>query len=59
MTTTLNTPKNAPFTLTKFWGGDTKGFCVNVGMGWDTPVNLTRKDAKALAKALNKFANAN
>tara|TARA_R100000234_G_C4919202_1_gene143388 strand:+ start:416 stop:610 length:195 start_codon:yes stop_codon:yes gene_type:complete len=57
MATTLNTPRNAPFTLTRFWGGETKGVCVNVGMGWNKPVNLTRKEAKALATALNEFAN--
>ena len=43
--------------MTRFWGGETKRVCVNVGMGWNKPVNLTRKEAKALATALNEFAN--
>ena len=66
MSDTLKTPRNAPFKLTRFAGPD--GPQVYVSMGYDfpksggiveKPIHLTRKDAKALAKVLNDFANNN
>ena len=57
MTTPLKTPNDFPFTLTRFWGGTTKGVSINVSMGFDRSINLTREDAKALAETLRDFAN--
>ena len=66
MSSTLKTPKNSSFTLTRFAGKYES--CVYVSMGvvvsdkgelFDKPIRLTRNEAKSLAKVLNDFANNN
>lgn len=68
MSDTLKTPRNAPFKLTRFAGPDETRVYVSVGYDFpksgeygiiEKPITLTRKDAKALAKVLNDFANNN
>ena len=43
--------------LTRFWGGQDRGTCVQVTTGWQEHVQLTREEARTLAEDLMAFAD--
>ena len=43
-------------TLTRFWGGEDRGTCVQVTTGWQEHVSLTRVQALQLSRDLAAFA---
>ena len=45
--------------LTRFWGGQDRGTCVQITTDWQEHVSLTREQARAVAEDLLAFANKN
>lgn len=52
------TDLNGEVMLTRYWGGEANGVCVQVNAMWPKPyLSLTKKQALELAVALVEFAN--
>jgi hypothetical protein len=45
--------------LTRFWGGQDRGTCVQITTDWQEHVSLTREQARAVAEDLLAFADKN
>ena len=43
--------------LTRFWGGEDRGTCVQITTDWQEHVSLTREQALAVAQDLMLFAH--
>jgi hypothetical protein len=43
--------------LTRFWGGQDRGTCVQITTDWQEHVSLTREQARAVAEDLLAFAD--
>ena len=57
MTTDFKSRNGEKVQLTRFWGGEQRGTCVQVNTHWNEHVQLTREQAKQLAQDLLDFAN--
>jgi len=55
MATDLKTQDKAVF-MTRFYGGEERGACVQVSTDWQEHVSLTREQARRVAEDLMAFA---
>jgi len=56
MATDLKTSDKTVF-MTRFWGGEERGTCVQVSTDWQENISLTREQARRVAEDLLAFAD--